>query len=153
MAQWKRIQLGTMRLQVRSQVSLSGLRIQHCRGLWCRSQMWLGYGIAVAVVQASSCSSDQTSSLERPYAARVVLKSKKKKKGKKNHVVVPAVSSAPGCRFNLWPTTVGKRIWHCYSSGVGLNCSSDRIPCPGTPYSMGQPKKKKNKTYLCKVPE
>ena len=32
-AQWKRIQLGTMRLQVRSLASLSGLRIQHCHEL------------------------------------------------------------------------------------------------------------------------
>ena len=27
-----------------------GLRIQHCYDLWCRSQMWLRSGIAVAVV-------------------------------------------------------------------------------------------------------
>ena len=43
MAQWKQIQLGTMRLQVRSLPSLSGLRIQHCRDLWFSSQ------VAVAV--------------------------------------------------------------------------------------------------------
>ena len=30
--------------------SLSGLRIWHCRELWCRSQTWLGSGVAVAVV-------------------------------------------------------------------------------------------------------
>ena len=35
-AQWKRIQLGTMRLQVRTLASLSGLRIWHCHELWCR---------------------------------------------------------------------------------------------------------------------
>ena len=28
---------------------LSGLRIWRCRELWCRSQMWLGSGVAVAV--------------------------------------------------------------------------------------------------------
>jgi len=49
MAQWKRIQLGTMRLQVWSLASLSGLRIWCCRELWCRSQTWIGSGIAVAV--------------------------------------------------------------------------------------------------------
>ena len=43
-AQRKRIQLGTMRLQVRSLASLSGLR------MWCRSQMQLGSDVAVAVV-------------------------------------------------------------------------------------------------------
>ena len=30
--------------------SLSGLRIWYCHKLWCRSQMQLGSGIAVAVV-------------------------------------------------------------------------------------------------------
>ena len=49
MAQRKQIRLGTMRLQVQSLVSLSGLRILPCRELWCRSQMWFGSGIAVAV--------------------------------------------------------------------------------------------------------
>ena len=35
-AQWKLIQLGTIRLQVRSLASISGLRIRGCRELWCR---------------------------------------------------------------------------------------------------------------------
>ena len=48
-AQWKRIWLGTMRLQVWPLASLSGLRIWHCHELWCRWQMWLGSGTAVAV--------------------------------------------------------------------------------------------------------
>ena len=39
-----------MRLWVRSLASISGLRIQCCRELWCRSQMQLGSGMAVAVV-------------------------------------------------------------------------------------------------------
>ena len=30
--------------------SLSGLRILHCRELWCKSQMPLGSGVAVAAV-------------------------------------------------------------------------------------------------------
>ena len=48
-AQRKRIQLGTVRLQVRSLALLSGLRIWHCHELWCRWQKWLGGGMAVAV--------------------------------------------------------------------------------------------------------
>ena len=40
-AQRKQIRLVTMRLQVRSLASLSGLRIQHCHELWSRSQMQL----------------------------------------------------------------------------------------------------------------
>ena len=48
--QWKCIWLGTMRLQVQSLASLSGLRIQHCHELWCTLQMWLTSHVAVAVV-------------------------------------------------------------------------------------------------------
>jgi len=48
-AQRKRIQLTTRRLWVRSPASLSGLRIQRCHELWCRSQTWLRSGTAVAM--------------------------------------------------------------------------------------------------------
>ena len=52
MAQRKQIRLGTMRLWVRSLAPLIGLRIRirYCRELWGRSQMWLGSGVAVAVI-------------------------------------------------------------------------------------------------------
>ena len=49
-AQQKRIRLGTMRLQVRSLASLSGLKIQLCQELQYKSQMWLGFHVAMAVV-------------------------------------------------------------------------------------------------------
>ena len=52
MAQRKRIQLASMRTWVRSLALLSGLRLRRCRELWCRWQMRLGSGVAVAVVQA-----------------------------------------------------------------------------------------------------
>ena len=42
---------------------LSRLRIRHCCELWCRSQTWLGFRVAVAVVWAGSCSSNSTPSL------------------------------------------------------------------------------------------
>ena len=61
MAQWLTNQLGTMGMRVRSLSSLSGLRIQCYRELWCRSQTWLGSWVAVAV--ASSYSSVLTPSL------------------------------------------------------------------------------------------
>ena len=48
-AQQKQIRLGTMRLQVQSLASLSELRIQHCRELWCRLQTRLGSCVSVAV--------------------------------------------------------------------------------------------------------
>ena len=49
MAQQKGIQLGTMRLQVRSLALLSGLKIWCCCELWCRLQTQLGSGVAVAL--------------------------------------------------------------------------------------------------------
>ena len=52
--------------------SIPGLRgIWHFHELWCRSQIQLRSCIAVAVVWASSYSSDWTPSLEPPYAAGV----------------------------------------------------------------------------------
>ena len=50
-------------MQVRSLASVSGLRILCCHELWCRSQARLRSQVAVAVVQASGCSSDSTPSL------------------------------------------------------------------------------------------
>ena len=63
MVQQKQIRLGTMRLQVQSLDSLSGLRLWHCYKLWCRSQTWLGSGVVVALAQAGSNSSNLTPSL------------------------------------------------------------------------------------------
>ena len=60
MAQQKRIWLVTIRLWVWSLASLNRLRIWHCPELCCKSQMRLGSGIVVTVVQAGSCSSDST---------------------------------------------------------------------------------------------
>ena len=67
MAQWKQIPLGTMRLWVRSLASLSGLRIWHCRELWCRLT-------AVALIQPLAW--------EPPYAAGVALKRPRKEQKK-----------------------------------------------------------------------
>ena len=39
------------------------LRILRCHGLWYRLQTWLESGVAVAVVEASSCSSHSNPSL------------------------------------------------------------------------------------------
>ena len=60
-AQQKQIWLVSLRVRGQSLASLRGSRIRHCPELWCRSQMWLGSGVAVAV--AGSCSSDSTPGL------------------------------------------------------------------------------------------
>ena len=52
-AGWKQIRLGTLRLLVRSLASLSGLRIQRCREVWCRWQTRLRSHVAMAVVYSS----------------------------------------------------------------------------------------------------
>ena len=65
MAQRKRIRLGTMRLRIQSRASLSGLRIQWCRELWCRPA-------AVALIRPLAW--------EPPYAMGAALKKIKKKK-------------------------------------------------------------------------
>ena len=92
--QRKRIRLGTMRLQVQLLASLSGLRIPHCHELWCRSQMRLGSGTAVAVVYttavavvSSGYSSDLTPSLETSiYCGCGPKKTKKERKKERTYV-------------------------------------------------------------------
>ena len=77
MAQVKRIQLGTMRLQVQSLASLNGLRIWHCRELWCRSQTRLGSGVAVAVVRPAATAPIRPLARHPPYTAGAALKRQK----------------------------------------------------------------------------
>ena len=67
--QWKETRLVSMRRRVQSLALLSGLKIQRCRELWCRLQMQLGSGVAVAV--AVSRSSDLTPSLRTSICCRI----------------------------------------------------------------------------------
>ena len=80
MAWWKWTWLVSMRTQIRSLASLSGLRIWPRGELWCRSQTWLGSGVAVAVVQAGNYSSDLTPSLGTSICLGCSPKKTKKKK-------------------------------------------------------------------------
>ena len=50
--------LVSMRMQVQSLVSLTGLRIQHCRELWFRSLTWPRSGVAMAVAGSCGCNSN-----------------------------------------------------------------------------------------------
>ena len=76
-----------MRMQFWSLASLSGLRIQCFCDLWCRTQMWLGFGIAVAVARAGRCSSYSTPSLGTSTCRGCSPnKSKKINKNKKGHL-------------------------------------------------------------------
>ena len=62
---------------VRSLALLSGLRIWHGHELWFRLQMQLGSPVAVAVVQAGSCSSNLTPSLGTSICCRCGPKKQK----------------------------------------------------------------------------
>ena len=83
MVQQKRIHLGTMRLWVWSLALLSGFRIQCFHELWCRLQTWLGSGVAMAVMKASSYSSNSTPSLGTSICRGCGPKKTKDKKKKK----------------------------------------------------------------------
>ena len=82
-AQWKWIWLESMRLWVWSLASLSGLRIWCCCELQCRSQMWLGPHVPVAVAQAGSCSSDLTPRLGTSICLRCSPKRQTNKQTKR----------------------------------------------------------------------
>ena len=95
--QWKRIRLGTTRLWVSSLALFSGLRI---RGLWHRSQTWIGSGIAVAVAQASGCSPDSTPSC-RCNPKCCGCSPKKTKKKKKSLIAVKIIGQASLTTFTI----------------------------------------------------
>ena len=57
----------------------------HCRDLWCRLQMCLGTGVAMAIVQVSSYGSNSTPLVwEPPYALSATLKGEKINHNNKN---------------------------------------------------------------------
>ena len=53
----------SVRMRVQSLAFLSGLKIRRYHKLWCRWKMWLGSGVAVAVMEACGCSSNLTPSM------------------------------------------------------------------------------------------
>ena len=82
-----------MRMQLRSLALLSGLRIQRCHELQCRSKMWLGSGIVVAMVQAGTCSSDSTPLPGTSICCRYSPKRTKKIKKEIKNCAAKAVSN------------------------------------------------------------
>ena len=80
MAQQKRIHLGTMRLQVQSLAMLSGLRIRHCRELWCRSRCGLDLVLLWLWRRPAATSPIKPLAWEPPYIPGAALKRQKDKK-------------------------------------------------------------------------
>ena len=69
-----------MRTWVQPLALLSGLKIQHCHELWCRSQTRLRSRVAVAVAEARNYSSNSTPSLGTSICGGSGLRNGKKKK-------------------------------------------------------------------------
>ena len=67
---------------VQSLALLSVLTIWHCRELWCRLQVWLGSGVAVAWLWLAVVAQIQPLAWEFPYAAGVALKRQGRKGGR-----------------------------------------------------------------------
>ena len=88
MAQWLTKPIRNHEVPVQPQASLSGLRIQCCHELWCRSQTWLRSSIAVAVVQAGGYSSDSTPSLGTSIYHRSGPRKGKKTKEKEYMLII-----------------------------------------------------------------
>ena len=72
---------------------LSGLRIQCCRDLWCRCQMRLGPGTAVAVGQAGGSFPNHPPTQGTPKSWWIQIKKKQKKKKKKRHLFFWVITS------------------------------------------------------------
>ena len=106
-------------MQVQSLALVSGLRIWYCCELWCRSQMWLGSGVASAMVQASNSSSDSTPSRGTSICQECIPKKQKSKKKKKNllhqqDVEVPRPGIKPMPHSNLSHSSNNDRsLIHC----------------------------------------
>ena len=87
-AQQLRTWLVSMRMQVRSLASLSGLRIEHCHKPWCRS--WMRFGPALLWLWRRQVAAAPIRPLvwELPHAEGTALKRKKK-----IHICFPTPSS------------------------------------------------------------
>ena len=83
---------------------LSGLRIQSCCELWCRSQTRLRCHVAVAVAQEGNCSFNLTPSLGPSICHRFSPKKQKKTKNKK--LYLPHLS-------HLSKIQLRKAFWYC----------------------------------------
>ena len=72
--------LVSVRTRIQSLASVSGLRIQRCCQLLCRSQIWLRSGIAMALAWPSATALIQLLAWELLHATGVAIKRKEKGK-------------------------------------------------------------------------
>ena len=138
-AQQKQIGLGTMRLHIRSLAPLSGSRIRCCHELWCRSQMRLGSGVAVAVARPAAVALIGPLAWELACAAGAALKSEKEQAGRE----AEREWRAPGPTF-------GRTQWGPAATEQGLRpqrpgglCHSSRPQAATNLMSLGRANKEK----------
>ena len=74
----------TVRMWVQPLASLSGLRIWCYCKMQCSLQMWLRFGVPMAVAYVAAAALIRPLAWELPCAAGVAIKRKKKKKRTKN---------------------------------------------------------------------
>ena len=114
---------------VQSLVLFHGLRIQQCHWLQCRSQMQLRGGVAVAVVQACSCSFGLASGLGTSLCCGWDHKKKKKNSPPPNIFFIP---------FFLW-LMMSLYVQPCLHLKVPLSLSSPVISRPLTKELLSPP--------------
>ena len=104
---------------------------------------FLGQGSNLCHISDPNHSSDNTGSLttEPPGKSLTALLKSVLVEFLLWHNGIDSHLGALGHRFYPWPQ-------HCYTCGLGHNCGLDQIPGLGTPYSAGQPKRKKKKSGL-----
>ena len=91
----------------------------HCHELWCRSQTQLGSSIAVAVVQAGSCSSSLTPSLGTSICFGCGPKKQKKKKKR-----LQITNVGGGVEIREPSQTIGRNVNWC--SYYGKQCGRSK---------------------------
>ena len=74
--------IASVRMQILSLASLSGLRIRHCCRMWCRSQMQLGSVLLWLWHRLTATAPIGPLSQELPYAPGTAIKRKKKENKK-----------------------------------------------------------------------
>ena len=133
-----RIQPISVRMQVRFLASLSGLR------LWRRLQMQLRSHIGVAVVQAGSCSSNQTPSLGTSICCRCGHKMGKKVQGKSgfyhSYFLKKELNSICKVRTSL-PTLSCSPLCHCCDRKVFKDSLSRLTQRTNLPRMQVRPKR------------
>ena len=104
MVQRKRIRLGTVRLQVRFLALLSGLGIQCCRELWCRSQVQLGSELLWLWRRPAATAPIRPLAWESPYVMGEAQRKKERKEEKSDERDFPSglIVAPLQPRFSPW---------------------------------------------------